>query len=59
MKLTLPLCEHHIPVFIANALVTAVEIVALVFVQTVQEKENASAVIHANVTLDVVKPLNA
>ena len=42
----------------ANALVTAVEIVALVFVQAVQEKENASAVIHANVTKDVVKPLN-
>ena len=42
-----------------NALVIAVEIVALVFVQTVLEKENASAVIHANVTLDVVKSLNA
>ena len=43
----------------ANPLVTAVKIVALVFVQTVQEKENASAVMHANVILDVVKPLNA
>ena len=42
----------------ANVLVTAVEIVVFALVQVALEKENASVVMHANVTKNVMKPLN-